>query len=231
MQAPHGIWASNRLTNQPNVGFLTEQKSFSCSVAGGWWSRTVMMMRWGHWLGLLSHLICPDQSLDDGFLSVFGSPIVWTCPTSMLFAESLIRTLCFLKVPQRAENGDAQSSWGSWGPWSSCSRTCGNGVQGQTRACLPVYMQPSRGAGVQLQHAGRIISALSPGASPHRHGGRAFNSSSRGDLTRGKQTRPAERRYLQTHCLWNYIHLNPLYPYWDHWLFGVCVIHCLGKVE
>ncbi|XP_023809418.1 thrombospondin type-1 domain-containing protein 4 [Oryzias latipes] len=97
------------------------------------------------------------------------------------------------KVPQRAENGDAQSSWGSWGPWSSCSRTCGNGVQGQTRACLPVYMQPSRGAGVQLQHAGRIISALSPGASPHRHGGRAFNSSSRGDLTRGKQTRPAER--------------------------------------
>uniref|UniRef100_A0A3B3DP07 Thrombospondin type 1 domain containing 4 n=1 Tax=Oryzias melastigma TaxID=30732 RepID=A0A3B3DP07_ORYME len=122
-----------------------------------------------------------DQSLDEGFLSVFGSPIVWPCPTSM------IRMLCFLKVPQRAESGGPPGSWGAWGPWSSCSRTCGNGVQEQSRACLPVYMQRSS---VQLQHPGRIISALRP--SLHSDGGRALNSSSM-DLRRGKQTRPGER--------------------------------------
>uniref|UniRef100_A0A8C8E3H4 Thrombospondin type 1 domain containing 4 n=1 Tax=Oryzias sinensis TaxID=183150 RepID=A0A8C8E3H4_9TELE len=128
--------------------------------------------------------------------------------------KSLIRMLCFLKVPQREENGDAQSSWGSWGPWSSCSRTCGNGVQGQTRACLPVYMQPSGGAGVQLQHAGRIISALSPSGTQslpptHAHQGpfRAGVSKSRPGgpascwFSRNPALFPAE--YLDQVCLAN----------------------------
>uniref|UniRef100_A0AAY4CHA4 PLAC domain-containing protein n=1 Tax=Denticeps clupeoides TaxID=299321 RepID=A0AAY4CHA4_9TELE len=28
-------------------------------------------------------------------------------------------------------------SWGSWGSWAECSRSCGRGVQEQTRPCLP----------------------------------------------------------------------------------------------
>ncbi|XP_072236245.1 thrombospondin type-1 domain-containing protein 4-like [Leuresthes tenuis] len=109
------------------------------------------------------------------------------------------------KVPQRAEpqqdrrveHGEVQGSWGTWGPWSSCSRTCGKGVQEQTRPCLPVYTQyPSNGAGVQPQQPGHVISALRPSVSLHRNRVRGFNSSSssRVELRREKQTRPGERR-------------------------------------
>ncbi|XP_048828716.1 thrombospondin type-1 domain-containing protein 4-like isoform X1 [Brienomyrus brachyistius] len=32
--------------------------------------------------------------------------------------------------------------WGSWSPWTACSRSCGGGVQEQTRPCLPPYTLP-----------------------------------------------------------------------------------------
>ncbi|MEQ2271875.1 hypothetical protein XENORESO_010534, partial [Xenotaenia resolanae] len=106
------------------------------------------------------------------------------------------------KVPQttksqqevRAEYGEIQGAWGTWGAWSSCSRTCGKGVQEQMRPCLPVYTQSSpRGAAVQPQQPGHVISALKPVASTHHNGVRAFNSSSRVNLRREKQSRPGER--------------------------------------
>ncbi|MED6231969.1 hypothetical protein ATANTOWER_016177 [Ataeniobius toweri] len=113
------------------------------------------------------------------------------------------------KVPQttesqqefRAEYGEIQGAWGTWGAWSSCSRTCGKGVQEQMRPCLPVYTQsPPRGAAVQPQQPGHVISALKPVASTHHNGVRAFNSSSRVNLRREKQSRPGERRRV-THIV------------------------------
>uniref|UniRef100_A0A3B3YHX2 PLAC domain-containing protein n=1 Tax=Poecilia mexicana TaxID=48701 RepID=A0A3B3YHX2_9TELE len=117
-----------------------------------------------------------------------------------------------IQVPQRtesqqefrAEYGEIQGAWGTWGAWSTCSRTCGKGVQEQTRPCLPVYTQyPSRGAAVQPQQPGHVISALKPAAAPRHSGVRAFNnssSSSRGQLRREKQSRPGERRKV-THIV------------------------------
>ncbi|XP_056135345.1 thrombospondin type-1 domain-containing protein 4-like [Lampris incognitus] len=115
------------------------------------------------------------------------------------------------KVPQRAEprqeapagNGGVQGSWGSWGPWTSCSRTCGGGVQGQTRPCLPVYTPslstyPSRGPGAHPQYPGHVLSALRPTVPLHRDAGRPAlsNSSSRGELSpsREKEVRPGGHR-------------------------------------
>ncbi|XP_012724136.2 thrombospondin type-1 domain-containing protein 4 isoform X1 [Fundulus heteroclitus] len=114
------------------------------------------------------------------------------------------------KVPQRTEyqqeNRDKyreiQGTWGTWGAWSTCSRTCGKGVQEQTRPCLPVYTQyPARVATVQPQQPGYVISALKPAAAPSHSGVRAFNgSSSRGEPRREKQSRPGERRRV-THIV------------------------------
>ncbi|XP_043952144.1 thrombospondin type-1 domain-containing protein 4 isoform X1 [Gambusia affinis] len=114
------------------------------------------------------------------------------------------------KVPQRtesqqefrAEYGEIQGAWGTWGAWSTCSRTCGKGVQEQARPCLPVYTQyPARGAAVQPQQPGHVISALKPAAAPRHSGVRAFNSSSSGgELRREKQSRPAERKKV-THIV------------------------------
>ncbi|XP_076012058.1 thrombospondin type-1 domain-containing protein 4 [Genypterus blacodes] len=109
------------------------------------------------------------------------------------------------KVPQRAEpeqefraeHGDMQGSWGAWGSWSTCSQTCGKGVQEQTRPCLPLYttpQYPSQRAGVHPQHPGHVISALRPTVPLHRDTGRSFNSSSRGETRREKETRPGGRR-------------------------------------
>uniref|UniRef100_A0A8C5AW06 Thrombospondin type 1 domain containing 4 n=1 Tax=Gadus morhua TaxID=8049 RepID=A0A8C5AW06_GADMO len=39
-------------------------------------------------------------------------------------------------------HGVAQGSWGAWGAPAPCSRTCGRGVQEQSRPCLPVYAAP-----------------------------------------------------------------------------------------
>ncbi|KAF3832308.1 hypothetical protein F7725_025973, partial [Dissostichus mawsoni] len=90
-----------------------------------------------------------------------------------------------------------QGSWGAWGSWSACSRTCGRGVQEQSRPCLPVYtpsQYPSRREGVHPQQPGHIISALRPTVPLHRSAGRSANSSRRGDLREGKEARPGGRR-------------------------------------
>ncbi|XP_039649904.1 thrombospondin type-1 domain-containing protein 4-like isoform X1 [Perca fluviatilis] len=97
----------------------------------------------------------------------------------------------------RAEHGEIQGSWGAWGPWSTCSRTCGRGVQEQSRPCLPVYtpsQYPSRRAGVHPQQPGHVISALRPTVPLHHNAGRSSNSSSRGDQKEEKETRPSGRR-------------------------------------
>ncbi|XP_054588579.1 thrombospondin type-1 domain-containing protein 4 isoform X2 [Nothobranchius furzeri] len=97
------------------------------------------------------------------------------------------------KVPQRVdphrELGGTQGSWGAWGVWSSCSRTCGKGVQEQTRPCLPYTQHPSRGAGVQHQQLGGAFSAT-----PDHHRTRTSNSSRGGEPLGVKQTAPGERR-------------------------------------
>ncbi|KAM9766168.1 thrombospondin type-1 domain-containing protein 4 isoform 2-T3 [Menidia menidia] len=107
------------------------------------------------------------------------------------------------KVPQlaehqqelRAEQREVRGSWGVWGPWSACSRTCGKGVQEQTRPCLPVQTQyPPSGAGVQPQRPGHVISALRPSSPLYRSAVRSFNSSSRGELRRENPPRPSENR-------------------------------------
>ncbi|CAJ1048758.1 thrombospondin type-1 domain-containing protein 4-like [Xyrichtys novacula] len=93
----------------------------------------------------------------------------------------------------RAEHGQIQGSWGAWGPWSTCSRTCGKGVQEQSRPCLPLYT-PSRRAGVPTQQQGHVISALRPTVPLHRDTVRSFNSSSQGDVRERTQSRPGGRR-------------------------------------
>ncbi|XP_053721451.1 thrombospondin type-1 domain-containing protein 4-like [Synchiropus splendidus] len=95
------------------------------------------------------------------------------------------------KVPQRSESqqgvgaefGDIRGSWGAWGAWSACSRTCGGGVQGQSRPCLPAYSAPHHLPGrpsVQPVPPGIVISALRPSVPLHRETPGAFNNS-RGD--------------------------------------------------
>ncbi|XP_049457802.1 thrombospondin type-1 domain-containing protein 4-like isoform X2 [Epinephelus fuscoguttatus] len=96
----------------------------------------------------------------------------------------------------RAEHGEIHGSWGAWGAWSTCSRTCGKGVEEQSRPCLPVYtpsQYPSRRGGVQPQQPGHVISALRPTVPLHHNTGRSSNNSRRGDL-REKETRPGGRR-------------------------------------
>lgn len=111
-----------------------------------------------------------------------------------------------MQVPQRvehqeegrSEHGEIRGSWGTWGPWSTCSQTCGKGVQEQSRPCLPVYtpsQYPSRGAGVPPHRPGHVISALRPTVPLHRNTARSSNSSSRGEPRREKETRPGGRRY------------------------------------
>ncbi|KAM3625672.1 uncharacterized protein V6R79_015909 [Siganus canaliculatus] len=102
----------------------------------------------------------------------------------------------------RAEHGEIQGSWGAWGAWSTCSRTCGKGVQEQIRPCLPVYtpaQYPSRKPGAHPQQPGHVISALRPTVPLHRDGGRFSNSSSRGDV-REEKPKPGARRRV-THIV------------------------------
>ncbi|TNN48484.1 Thrombospondin type-1 domain-containing protein 4 [Liparis tanakae] len=110
------------------------------------------------------------------------------------------------KIPERAEpqqefraqQGEVQGSWGAWGTWAPCSRTCGRGVQDQSRPCLPVYtpsLFPSRRAEVYPQQPGLVISALRPTVPLHRDAGRSSNGSSGGDPRAEKESwRPGERR-------------------------------------
>ncbi|XP_049909620.1 thrombospondin type-1 domain-containing protein 4-like isoform X2 [Epinephelus moara] len=97
----------------------------------------------------------------------------------------------------RAEHGEIHGSWGAWGAWSTCSQTCGKGVEEQSRPCLPVYtpsQYPSRRGGVQPQQPGHVISALRPTVPLHHNAGRSSNNSRRGDLREEKETRPGGRR-------------------------------------
>uniref|UniRef100_A0A8C5H845 PLAC domain-containing protein n=1 Tax=Gouania willdenowi TaxID=441366 RepID=A0A8C5H845_GOUWI len=99
----------------------------------------------------------------------------------------------------RSERRETHGSWGTWGSWSTCSRTCGKGVQEQTRSCLPVYtpaQYPTKEAGLEPQQPVGVISALRPSVPLLRNTERTSNSSSRGDVwrTRTKETRPGERR-------------------------------------
>uniref|UniRef100_A0A8C8F5X6 PLAC domain-containing protein n=1 Tax=Oncorhynchus tshawytscha TaxID=74940 RepID=A0A8C8F5X6_ONCTS len=120
----------------------------------------------------------------------------------------------FLQVPQRAEpqqqeaggvQGGGPGSWGSWGPWSSCSRSCGGGVQEQNRPCLPSYnpslgaaAYPSRPGGHHPQHAnqnpGHVVSALRPTVPLHRtNPGRPPPSNSNTSLAHRGELRDQQR--------------------------------------
>lgn len=142
------------------------------------------------------------------FLSILGIHIVRVAPPFFFALCGVANRGCCvsIQVPQRAEpqqefraeHGEIQGSWGAWGPWSTCSQSCGNGVQEQSRPCLPVYttpQYPSRRAGVHPQHPGHVISALRPTVPLHRDTGRSFHNSSRGETRREKETRPGWRRY------------------------------------
>ncbi|XP_048825269.1 thrombospondin type-1 domain-containing protein 4-like isoform X1 [Brienomyrus brachyistius] len=75
---------------------------------------------------------------------------VWTLRALMLLVLLLPSLLecqhitVHRKVPTRPEyqldhgtrEGGVSGSWGHWGPWGDCSRSCGGGVQEQTRSCL-----------------------------------------------------------------------------------------------
>lgn len=120
-------------------------------------------------------------------------PVLCTC--------DVLNHGCFvtIQVPQRAEpqqefsaeHAEIRGSWGAWGSWSGCSRTCGKGVQEQSRPCLPVYtpsQYPSWRSGVHPQPPVQVISPQAPAVSLHRP-----SNSSRGEMR--KETRPGGRRY------------------------------------
>ncbi|XP_056268375.1 thrombospondin type-1 domain-containing protein 4 isoform X1 [Pseudoliparis swirei] len=129
--------------------------------------------------------------------------VLWLLLSDLLDCQ---HTTYLRKIPERvepqqefrAQQGEIQGSWGAWGTWSPCSRTCGRGVQEQSRPCLPVYtpsLYPSRRAEVYPQQPGLVISALRPTVPLHRDAGRSSNGSSGGDLRAEKETwRPGERR-------------------------------------
>lgn len=154
------------------------------------------------------------QGIADGpFPYILGIPIVYVAFPNFCVCCGVANCGCrvSMQVPQRAEpqqefktaHGGVQGSWGAWGPWSTCSRTCGGGVQEQTRPCLPVYspsQHPSRRPGAHHQHLGHVVSALRPTV-PLHHGtvvSPNSNDSSRGELQnphRETEVRPGGRRY------------------------------------
>ncbi|XP_076851146.1 thrombospondin type-1 domain-containing protein 4-like isoform X2 [Brachyhypopomus gauderio] len=68
------------------------------------------------------------------------------------------------ETPPELSGTSPPGSWGSWGSWGECSRSCGGGVQEQSRPCLPVG-----GAYPPKQDSGQVVSASRPSV-PLRHG-------------------------------------------------------------
>lgn len=102
----------------------------------------------------------------------------------------------------RAKLEELHGSWGSWGAWSTCSRTCGSGVQEQSRPCLPVYshsQHSSRRVGVHSLQPGRVISALRPSV-PLRSDAGSSSDGSRGEQREETHTPHGGRRYCSIKC-------------------------------
>lgn len=142
------------------------------------------------------------EAFQQSLASAFRGILLFLCPCgvsncSFFFVPPQVHQRAEPQQEFKAEHGEIRGSWGAWGSWSTCSRTCGKGVQEQSRPCLPVYTPsqfPSRTAdGRPRQPAGHVISALQPTVSLHRATGRPSNGSSRGELR--KEARPGGRRY------------------------------------
>ncbi|XP_060780131.1 thrombospondin type-1 domain-containing protein 4-like isoform X1 [Neoarius graeffei] len=102
---------------------------------------------------------------------------------------------------------DSSGSWGSWGPWGECSRSCGGGVQEQSRPCLRISIPPatvyssSQGPHTGHQDPSFVISALRPSVPAHHGNHRPFpdaqrtHHTSRGETRKQKsEARPGRRR-------------------------------------
>ncbi|XP_062861084.1 thrombospondin type-1 domain-containing protein 4-like [Trichomycterus rosablanca] len=111
-------------------------------------------------------------------------------------------------APEPGVLDEARSgSWGPWGPWGECSRSCGGGVQEQSRPCLPTYSPPATtftpryGPHTGHEDLPHVISALKPSV-PLYHGNNGQPPDAQGSLNfshgeqRKKQngTRPGRRR-------------------------------------
>ncbi|XP_064192169.1 thrombospondin type-1 domain-containing protein 4-like isoform X1 [Anguilla rostrata] len=109
------------------------------------------------------------------------------------------------KVPKRIEaqqdpeSGEAAGpgSWGPWGPWGACSRTCGGGVQEQTRPCLSAYSPavtyPSKAAHPP-RSSGHVVSALRPSVPLHRNTGQPPYSNGTGSHPGGHRKLRGQQR-------------------------------------
>uniref|UniRef100_A0A8D3ACP4 Thrombospondin type 1 domain containing 4 n=1 Tax=Scophthalmus maximus TaxID=52904 RepID=A0A8D3ACP4_SCOMX len=109
------------------------------------------------------------EAFQQSLASAFRGILLFLCPCgvsncSFFFVPPQVHQRAEPQQEFKAEHGEIRGSWGAWGSWSTCSRTCGKGVQEQSRPCLPVYTPsqfPSRTAdGRPRQPAGHVISAL-----------------------------------------------------------------------
>ncbi|XP_058243483.1 thrombospondin type-1 domain-containing protein 4 [Hemibagrus wyckioides] len=104
-------------------------------------------------------------------------------------------------------DSESSGSWGSWGPWGECSRSCGGGVQEQSRPCLRTYSTPStvyssrQGPQTGQQDPSMVISALRPSV-PVQHGNNrplpdaqgSQHTSQRETRKQQSEARPGRRR-------------------------------------